>query len=278
MVSEGYDYVNLTQLANKYSLDIAGWRANTTTKTILRHLNDLDMNPGYLIGKETLLRIELLPMIVVPEFMSVETPTPPDDLERILIDYKLGKARELMCDNDEYYIGYSDPKSDVDAKIRNAKNDYQRSKNRLDAITSTYEGVHDYLKKSPAEFSPIDQEKVYEALLEIKTIVPEIQTLITKIPEVSRDGGFGYTLFGSRRIVKALRKRGGEMKTILTEMNDILTAIKYETVLNSSQYRLLLAMAMLYESNHRWELRAMAQACRELTVLTKGWRISSSIH
>lgn len=150
-LSSDGDYVNITDLADKYHVKVNTWLKRPATKTLLKYLEERDLEPLYDSLGVQFLRVELLSSLVSPPFITKGTPPVTHDIVKELVDDMISIARS-HCGKEFFYIYPGESEQLAHAKTTVMQKLFQTACERLQ-ITKTAEGelARAYRRAAPLE-------------------------------------------------------------------------------------------------------------------------------
>ncbi len=93
ILTENGQYMDITQLGEKYGLLTAAWAENPSVKSILNYLADRELDPDYIYEDRHFVRVELIETLLVQSFLTSRTPTVPQDIDKLLRDRAVADAQ-----------------------------------------------------------------------------------------------------------------------------------------------------------------------------------------
>jgi hypothetical protein len=233
-------YVNISEFARLNDMFVTNWFSLKSTKNILKYLEDMGLNPTYVEDEDVNIRIEILSLLLTPEFSSGWTPDLREDIVSLTLDWLLSKTRERMG-MDFFDISYLDTTRVAVMKSDICRAKYMHAQRRLAGVTIAENLMRSIQKLNGGFFTESQKNRVKTCLQETSELVPEVIDIIREIPNYR-------VITGAKKIIRWLKHQDVAMINIYYKILDLKIAVQIETQIKATNYRSLLAQLMIHHT------------------------------
>lgn len=126
-LSSDAQYIDLTMFARRFGISIGEWSKCDDVQVTLNYLQKVDTIPIYISRGHRYLKTELL------DHEKLKTPEVPNDLARILADFRISQAKKFMGKS-WTMVDHDDDQLTVEAKLEESKMIFEDVKRALHSM------------------------------------------------------------------------------------------------------------------------------------------------